>query len=194
MIEAVNDTARDINEVIDAYFDRDNYMQWLAFNILMGNRDTTMQNYYLYSPLNGSKFYFIPWDGDNILHWQEDDLEGLTPSYGGWEHGVANYWGVLLHQRFLKDAGNRQQLADKVEEYMALWCVLQQLKADIMEHGVTLEYKNGSNQYGVTDNKSVASITRVSAQMLQIWTALGFRSQATAANAPPAQDPDEDEL
>ena len=77
---------------------------------------------------------------------------------------------------------------------MALWCVLQQLKADIMEHGVTLEYKNGSNQYGVTDNKSVASITRVSAQMLQIWTALGFRSQATASNALPAQDAGEDEL
>ncbi len=86
------------------------------------------------------------------------------------------------------------QFRDKVEEYMALWCVLQQLKADIMEHGVTLEYKNGSNQYGVTDNKSVASITRVSAQMLQIWTALGFRSQATAASAPPAQDAGEDEL
>ena len=54
--------------------------------------------------------------------------------------------------------------------------------------------RTASNQYGVTDNKSVASITRVSAQMLQIWTALGFRSQATAANAPPAQDSEEDEL
>lgn len=86
------------------------------------------------------------------------------------------------------------QFRDKVDEYMSLWCVLQQLKADIMEHGVTLSYKNGANQFGVTDNKSVASITRVSAQMLQIWTALGFRSQATAASAPPAQDAGEDEL
>lgn len=86
------------------------------------------------------------------------------------------------------------QFRDKVDEYMSLWCVLQQLKADIMEHGVTLSYKNGANQYGVTDNKSVAAITRVSAQMLQIWTALGFRSQATAASAPPAQDAGEDEL
>lgn len=86
------------------------------------------------------------------------------------------------------------QFRDKVDEYMSLWCVLQQLKADIMEHGVTLSYKNGANQFGITDNKSVAAITRVSAQMLQIWTALGFRSQATAANAPPAQDAEEDEL
>ena len=61
------------------------------------------------------------------------------------------------------------QFRDKVDEYMSLWCVLQQLKADTMEHGVTLSYKNGANQYGVTDNKSVAAITRVSAQMLQIW-------------------------
>ena len=31
------------------------------------------------------------------------------------------------------------QFRDKVDEYMSLWCVLQQLTADIMEHGVTLE-------------------------------------------------------
>ena len=74
MIEAVNDTARDINEVIDAYFDRDNYMQWLAFNILMGNRDTTMQKYYIYSPLNGPQFYFIPWDGDASLMRDESSI------------------------------------------------------------------------------------------------------------------------
>ena len=116
LVNRIADKSVDINEIVGTYIDRDNYLTWLAYNILTGNSDTTVQNFYLYSPLNGDKWYFIPWDGDNILHWQEDDLEGLTPSYGGWEHGVANYWGVLLHQRFLKDADNRQQLADKVEE------------------------------------------------------------------------------
>ena len=115
MIEAVNDTARDINEVIDAYFDRDNYMQWLAFNILMGNRDTTMQNYYLYSPLNGSKFYFIPWDGDASLMRYESSIEDGQP-VADWEWGIANYWGIMLHKRFLRDAGNRADLEAVVDQ------------------------------------------------------------------------------
>ena len=119
MIEAVNDTARDINEVIDAYFDRDNYMQWLAFNILMGNRDTTMQNYYLYSPLNGSKFYFIPWDGDASLMRYESSIEDGQP-VADWEWGIANYWGIMLHKRFLRDAGNRADL-EAVVDQMHTW-------------------------------------------------------------------------
>lgn len=119
MIEAVNDTARDINEVIDAYFDRNNYMQWLAFNILMGNRDTTMQNYYLYSPLNGSKFYFIPWDGDASLMRYESSIEDGQP-VADWEWGIANYWGVMLHKRFLRDAGNRADL-EAVVDQMHTW-------------------------------------------------------------------------
>ena len=77
-MDAVNDMSRDINEVMDTYFDRDNYMEWLAFNLLMGNRDTTMQNYYLYSPLNGSKFYFIPWDGDASLMRYESSMSSVS--------------------------------------------------------------------------------------------------------------------
>ena len=118
MIDAVNDTSRDINEVIDSYFDRNNYMQWLAFNLLMGNRDTTMQNFYLYSPLNGSKWYFIPWDGDTSVMRYEHEMEATSP-IADWEWGVANYWGIILHQRFLKNADNRAELAAVVEEMHA---------------------------------------------------------------------------
>ena len=67
-------------------------------------------------PLNSQKWFFIPWDGDNCLHWQEDTVEGIAGNYGSWEHGVANYWGVLLHQRFLKNEANRAELAAKVDE------------------------------------------------------------------------------
>ena len=82
----------------------------------MGNNDTTVQNFYLYSPLNSQKWFFIPWDGDNSLHWQEDEVEGILGNYGSWEHGVANYWGILLHQRFLKNEANRAELAARVDE------------------------------------------------------------------------------
>ena len=116
MIEAVNDTGKDINDIIDTYFDRENYITWLAYNILMANIDTTMQNFYLYSPTNSQKWYFIPWDSDGSLHWQEHEIEGQAAYYDEYNHGIGNWWGVILHQRFLKQADNRQALADKVDE------------------------------------------------------------------------------
>lgn len=114
MIDAVNDTSRDINEVMDTYFDRDNYMEWLAFNILTGNVDTINQNFYLYSPLNGNKFYFIPWDGDGSLSRYEDQAQGGTAV--PWMQGIDTYWGITLHQRFLKNDANRAEFTAVVEE------------------------------------------------------------------------------
>lgn len=116
LVNMIADTSVDINTIVGEYIDRDNYLTWLAYNILTANTDTTVQNFYLYSPLNSQKWFFIPWDGDNCLAEQEKEIEGTTEDYGDWEHGVSNYWGVLLHQRFLKNEANRQELADKVEE------------------------------------------------------------------------------
>ena len=116
LIDMINDRSVDINDIIGTYIDRDNYITWLAYNILMANIDTTVQNFYLYSPLNSDKWYFIPWDGDNMLHVKEDEMEGLTSSYGNFEHGISNYWGVILHQRFLKVDSNRKELEEKADE------------------------------------------------------------------------------
>lgn len=86
-----------------------------------------------------------------------------------------------------------QQYRDKVQEYMDLWCYRKMLNADIMDRGVSVSYSNGATQRGVTDNKSLTGVTRVCAQMLQIWTALGFRDMATS-NRPLPQGGDDDEL
>lgn len=80
---------------------------------------------------------------------------------------------------------------DKVEEYMGLWCLRRMLEEDIAARGVYVEYQNGANQKGTTDNKSVEKLVRVSSQMLSIWAALGFREQAASAKP---SDGDEDEL
>lgn len=79
---------------------------------------------------------------------------------------------------------------DKVEEYMSLWCLSQMLEEDIAVRGVYLEYQNGANQKGTTDNKSIEKLVRVSAQKLSIWTALGFKEQA--ANSKPGYDEDDE--
>ena len=52
------------------------------------------------------------------------------------------------------------------------------LNDDIMRRGVYIEYSNGATQKGTTDNKSLTIAVRVSSQMLNIWTSLGFREQA----------------
>lgn len=116
LVDMISDRSIDINEIVGKHIDRDNYITWLAYNILLANTDTTVQNFYLYSPVNSDKWFFIPWDGDNMLHINEDKMEGLDDSYGNWEHGISNYWGVLLHQRFLKNESNRKELEEKVDE------------------------------------------------------------------------------
>lgn len=83
------------------------------------------------------------------------------------------------------------QYDDQVDMYMALWVTKQQLLADIRERGVSVEYQNGKTQAGVTDNKSVDKLIRTSAQMLQIWTALGYKSLANGERVPETGDDDE---
>ena len=81
-----------------------------------------------------------------------------------------------------------KQYMDKVEEYMRLWCWLRMLDEDIKIRGVYIEYQNGATQKGMTDNKSLAIATRVSSQMLAIWSALGFREQAINSKAAGGED------
>lgn len=92
-----------------------------------------------------------------------------------------------LKQEMLDDLEVRGLISrpyiDKVEEYMELWVQLKMLNEDIKKRGVSIEYQNGENQKGTTDNKSLGIAIRVSAQMLNIFSALGFRDQAVKAKA-----------
>ena len=85
-----------------------------------------------------------------------------------------------------------KQYVDKVEEYMDLWCWLKMLNEDVVTRGVFVEYSNGATQKGTTENKSLTIATRVSSQMLNIWSALGFREQATSSK--PQSGGEDDEL
>lgn len=100
-----------------------------------------------------------------------------------------------LKKEMLDDLESRGLISepykDKVDEYMRLWCWLQMLNDDITERGVFIEYQNGENQKGTTDNKSLTIATRVSGQMLSIWAALGFKDQAVKAKAMTGGEDDE---
>lgn len=100
-----------------------------------------------------------------------------------------------LREDLLGDLSSRGLISkpylDKVDEYMGLWCLRRMLEEDIVARGVYVEYQNGANQRGTTDNKSVEKLVRVSSQMLSVWAALGFKEQAASAKP---SDGDDDEL
>ena len=115
MLDAVNDWNIPINETFDKYFDADNYYTWMAFNILVGNVDTQTQNFYLYSPKNSHVWYFLPWDYDGS--WTREERITLgKQEYAFYAKGISNYWGVVLHNRVLRDENNRALLDEKINE------------------------------------------------------------------------------
>lgn len=115
MLDALNDFSIPIDTVLDTYFDRENLCYWMAFEMLLGNADTESRNIYLYSPLNGNRWYIIPWDHDAALMRDEWEKKDFTDGKS-WQMGVSNYWGNVLFQRCLKSASFRAQLDAAVED------------------------------------------------------------------------------
>ncbi len=115
MLADVNDTTRDFGEIFETYFDEDNYLTWLAFNLLMGNEDIINHNYIIYSPENALSWYFIPWDFDGALRFgeyrssfsQPDSLRGIQTLNTG-----------ILHRRYFRLDGSIEKLDDKMRELL----------------------------------------------------------------------------
>ncbi len=116
MTRDVNDFNEDINDVIARHFNRNNYMTWLAVNLLTGNLDTGSSNYYLYSPSGCQGWYILPWDYDGA--WGFPEQPGQPPKRR-WRTGLANWWLSALHRRFFQDARNRADLDRRIEELRA---------------------------------------------------------------------------
>lgn len=90
-----------------------------------------------------------------------------TKAYRIIKHGMM----ADLEERGLRGAIYR----DKVEEYLSLWVQFQQLREDVQINGVTLfDKKKGMP----VQNRSVSMGVQVSRQMLNIYTALGFKELA----------------
>lgn len=129
MINAVNSDSSSVNDIIATYFDRNNYITWLATNILTGNRDTITQNFELYQPATGSRFYFIPWDYDGSFGFEnQPDILAANSLYAPWQMGIGNWWGVPLHNRFLLDATNRADLTRAVLDIYSTYLTPEKIK------------------------------------------------------------------
>lgn len=116
MLKDVNDETQDINAVIDKWFDRDNYITWMAMNLLLNNTDTVDSNFFLLSPVDQEKWYFVPWDYDYSLgsiNAPNADNSWMAPYM---MNGISLYWGISMHRRFLEDPDNLAAVTAKLEE------------------------------------------------------------------------------
>ena len=89
------------------YFDRENYLTWVAINIIVSNKDTVSQNFFLLNPKFSDKFYFLPWDYDGA----GDPVDNTAP----YQKGFGFLWEVPLHKGFLSIKENRDALTQKIQ-------------------------------------------------------------------------------
>lgn len=118
MLDALNDPARPIGEVVDTYFNRDNVLTWAAVNILVNNIDVRTQNFYVYSPSSCDGFYLLPWDYDGAWDYYAQ-LDGVDGVRERWERGLNNYWPMNLFERLFADPATVAAIDARVRELAA---------------------------------------------------------------------------
>lgn len=114
MLEAVNDNTRDFEEIFQLYFNEENYLTWLSFNLLMGNADILNHNFILYSPENSRTWYFIPWDFDDTLRFGEHQGHIYPVSL----RSVQKLNMGILHRRYLRMEGSLEKIERKMQELL----------------------------------------------------------------------------
>lgn len=99
MIDAVY-SDKDINQVIDDHFNRENLLTYFASVYLMQNLDTEAKNYLLYTtPREPERVYFLPWDWDNAFSVRETRAVFV----GRWREGFGNWSKIGIMWRVLQE-------------------------------------------------------------------------------------------
>ncbi len=112
MLDSINDSTQDANEFFANYFDKDNYLTWIASNILFDHYAASTTNYILYSPLNSQKWYFMPRDFEES--W------GHSKKRAPWQRGLAMFWDNELHRKIFENPESVKALNLKIEELTAI--------------------------------------------------------------------------
>lgn len=149
MLKEVNDFSKDFDQTFDKYFNKENYLTWLAINILFGNEDTIAHNFIIYNPQNSNTWYFLPWDYDGTFKFGKQ-----KGSYNAPEelYGLPRYSGVILHNRFFADIKNVNLLTNKIKE------VYSQINKD--------DTQKLLNEYKKVLRKFVANVPDISLQRM----------------------------
>lgn len=108
-LDAINSNVIPINSVVNTFLDRENYLTYLALNMLTDNIDSSARNFKLYRPEDSKKWYFIYWDMDKTFLPEDATVDQ-------WRTGIHLYMNDALHSQFLKVDSNREELIQRVEE------------------------------------------------------------------------------
>ena len=111
MLADLNDETKSFEEVFPKYFNEENYLTWLSFNLLVGGEDILNHNFIIYNPDNSLTWYFFPWDFDSNLDLTDSEF-ALPPSLRGGQ----KLNQVVLHRRFFRIPGNLEKLQKKMKE------------------------------------------------------------------------------
>lgn len=115
LLDAVNDETLPASKLVEQYFEPDNLYNWMAFQILTGNKDEGTGSYYLYSPSIVDKWYIISWNNSGAF--SETYKKMRDASYeNSWNTGIFTYTDAVLFNRILKDEKCRKRLDQAVEE------------------------------------------------------------------------------
>lgn len=127
MLNDVNDMSQDFNQVFHRYFNEENYLTWIACNVLLGNEDTIASNFILYNPVNSLTWYILPWDYDGTFKFGKyrSTFFAPTPLMGG----IQRLSGVLLHRRYFIQPGNIDKLTAKIDELLESFFTENQVNA-----------------------------------------------------------------
>ena len=145
----VKNYLKPISQTVEEYFDAENICYWMAFNILIGNYDSSARNLFLYSPMNSEKFYMIPWDLD--ASFRRDFLDMKEHHEGeSWERGMQLFLGVSLVNRMMREPAYRDMLTNAVTDLYNNYLTpkLVQARADALS-SVTKQFLFG--EYSAAD-------------------------------------------
>ncbi|MDF1877471.1 CotH kinase family protein [Sulfurimonas sp. SAG-AH-194-L11] len=173
MLKAVENTTTDaeFETVFAKYFNRENYITWMAINLIVANKDTVSQNFYLLNPLYSDTFYFLPWDYDGT---SRDNVK-----YAKWELGIGTWWGIPLHKRFLKIQKNRDDLDAMVRKLSTEYITVQKVQAKldtyrpIIEPYLTSAPDSGELDFNVWETEFLSLPNRLLTNINNYKTELG---------------------
>lgn len=116
MLEDVNDMDLDFAETFSKHFNEENYLTWLAMNILLGNEDVLSQNFFLYNPTNSLTWYLLPWDYDGTFKFGVADSDHKAPTP---LQGIQRLTAIVLHRRYFSNPQNLTKLTAKMDELLS---------------------------------------------------------------------------
>ena len=82
-----------------------------------------------------------------------------------------------LVDQLVRSGNDTAYFMDLVEDYMKMYIIKELANADLLENGVTVEWRNSETQYGRKKNDSVDQILKTNQQMIKLLDMLGIKPE-----------------